>query len=659
MAENTANQTDMNEWVYDFSQDSNNEESLVEELNNTKINNNKVTENIDTEKQENNYDVADSINTQNSWLNQFEPKNHNDNKDKTGFKKRRGGFNKSNNGNNSFENTANYDSTSNHFQSNGVEHIRVRGRGFLKKLARENESGRFEYNVQEGNTAPVYRGRGGRANHRGRGGRLRETSSDSCYENAEEGHNKKENDKPTGSKPVYIPPDIENKELISGIEVGLNFDKYKTIEVKVSGINPPECMSSFHDSGLCDILLKNLSECNFSTPTPIQNYSIPIIIAGRDLMASAQTGSGKTAAYILPILHNLLSEPTELVFDEYHCEPHVVIMAPTRELAIQIFECAWKFSNRTNIRNGVLYGGTSIAHQKSKILQKGVHILAATPGRLNDFVDKHIVSFASVKFFILDEADRMLDMGFKSNIELMINHPTMKSNEKRQTAMFSATFASEIQLLATSYLKSDYIFVSVGEIGGACKDVFQSVIKVTKFNKKEAVLSLLKDMENCQGTIVFVEQKRMADYVAAYLSEMNFPTTSIHGDREQEEREQALHDFKTNKMKVLVATAVAARGLDIKGVNNVVNFDLPKTIDEYVHRIGRTGRLGNAGKAISFFDPDSDSSLASELIRILRQADQEVPTWLKEYAQHTGSTQAFEDFNDIRENAAAPIKEMW
>ncbi|XP_027851173.2 ATP-dependent RNA helicase vasa-like [Aphis gossypii] len=647
---NEINQAPVGEWKNNennTSYNDNYDQNVTETLNNTTLNDNSVFENTNIKTPDNNCDS--SFNENNTWVNQTEQKSHFGNTNNPGYRKGQGRFNKSHNGNNSYEKSWSNNPTSN---NNGRGRGRGRGRGIIKRFDEENESFRGEYdsglNNQGDNTAPSHRGRG-RGHNRGRGGRR--DQSGGWHGNSEEGHKKHENDKPTIPKAAYIPPDIENEESISGIEAGLNFDKYKTIEVKVSGTNPPQSITSFNSSGLSTILLDNLSNCNFSTPTPVQNYAIPIIIDGRDLMASAQTGSGKTAAYVLPILHNLLKQPLQLVFDEHHCEPHVVIIAPTRELVAQISECVWKFSKGTDIRNGLLYGGTSVSYQKSKILQRGVHILTSTPGRLNDFVEKGIVTFSSVKFFVLDEADRMLDMGFKPEIERVLTHSTMTPIESRQTIMFSATFASEIQHMATTYLKPDYIFVAVGEIGGACKDVVQTVMEVTKFKKKNTLLDEIKKMENCQGTIVFVERKKVADYTAAYLSELDYPTTSIHGAREQPEREQALRDFKTNKMKILVATAVAARGLDIKGVNYVVNFDLPKTIDEYVHRIGRTGRLGNAGKAISFFDPECDGLLAPELIRILKQADQEVPSFLNDASERILlASPAMDDFNDIRKN---------
>lgn len=294
---NETDQSDMNEWSYDYTKGSNNDEYPVQGLSDTAKNN------VGIEKQENNCDFADSRNSQNNWANQFESKNQYDYRDKSGFRRGRGrgGFNKPNYGHNSFERTSNYhDSTSNYLPSNGG-HVRGhgRGRGFVQRFSQENESYAGGYSNEEGYNSSGHRGFG-RANNRGMGGRSRGgNSSDSWHGNTEEGYRRKENDRPPGPKPLYIPPDFEKNEFIGGIEAGLNFDKYETIEVKVSGIDPPERMSSFHDSGLQDILLENLSQCNFSTPTPIQNYAIPIIIGGRDLMASAQTGSGKTVCLFI------------------------------------------------------------------------------------------------------------------------------------------------------------------------------------------------------------------------------------------------------------------------------------------------------------------------------------------------------------------------
>ncbi|XP_060846662.1 ATP-dependent RNA helicase vasa-like [Rhopalosiphum padi] len=467
-------------------------------------------------------------------------------------------------------------------------------------------------------------------------------------------------DKP---RPTYVPPEIdENDEY--GIGVGSNFDKYENIQVKVSGDSVPKHIESFKSSGLREVLIEKLVKCNYSTPTPIQKYAIPVIISGRDMMATAQTGSGKTAAFVLPIVHTLLSNPQDLVFDRDYCEPQCVIMSPTRELAIQIRDVVFKLTQGTCIRQSILYGGTATGYQRNT-LANGIHILVATPGRLNDFVGRGYVSFKSLRFFVLDEADRMLDMGFKPDIEKILNHETMVDIHTRQTLLFSATLADDIQMLSKAYLKPNYVFVAVGEIGGACKDVKQEIREVSKFEKKKELIKVLESLEDCQGTMVFVEQKRNADFIAAFLSEKDYPTTSIHGDREQPEREQALRDFKNNKMKILVATAVAARGLDIKGVNCVINFDMPSSIDEYVHRIGRTGRLGNSGRAVSFYDSSSDNNLSSDLVRILKQADQEVPSFLDGGGSYGGNSYGGSSnaCNDVRQTsqpaAAAAADDEW
>lgn len=424
---------------------------------------------------------------------------------------------------------------------------------------------------------------------------------------------------------LYIPPaptEDENEMFGSGISSGINFDKFDDIQVKVTGENPPKPITSFSESGLRDYLLNNVRKSNYSKPTPIQKYAIPTIMDKRDLMACAQTGSGKTAAFLLPIINTLLNDNDDMITGN----PFVVIIAPTRELALQIFNEARKFALGTVLKVCVAYGGTATRHQMDN-LNNGCHILVATPGRLLDFVDKQAVTFERIKFVVLDEADRMLDMGFMPSVEKMMHHETMRPKEARQTLMFSATFPAEIQELAGQFL-NNYIFVAVGIVGGASTDVEQTIHQVTRFQKRKKLEELLESSEP-KGTLVFVETKRNADYLASLLSETKFPTTSIHGDRLQREREEALRDFKSGKMYILIATSVAARGLDIKNVSHVVNYDLPKSIDDYVHRIGRTGRVGNKGRATSFYDMEADAGIAADLVKILTQAEQNVPDFLE------------------------------
>ncbi|KAI4498738.1 hypothetical protein M0802_006205 [Mischocyttarus mexicanus] len=468
----------------------------------------------------------------------------------------------------------------------------------------------------KGDDRDSYRGRG-----RG-GGRDRSSRGDT---NNEDGDGQ---EKPRVEH--YIPPDIGTDEqslFANGVQQGINFEKYDDIEVCISGENVPQHIECFEEAGLREHILNNIRKSKYIKPTPVQKHALPIIMSGRDLMACAQTGSGKTAAFVVPIINTLLESPKDN--RSSGCTPQVIIISPTRELTIQIYEQVLKFSAGTILKTVIAYGGTSVVHQGNRI-NAGCDIIVATPGRLLDFLQRKRIMLSSIRFLVLDEADRMLDMGFLPDVEKIIDHETMVPTGERQTLMFSATFPDEVQLLASRFL-SDYLFLAVGIIGGACSDVEQNFYEVTKF-KKRGMLKELMDKEIAsgtqQGTLVFVEMKRTADFIAAFLSENNFPTTSIHGDRLQREREEALRDFRNGRMSVLVATAVAARGLDIRNVSHVINYDMPKGIDEYVHRIGRTGRVGNRGKATSFFDPDTDTPLVSDLIKILKQANQPIPDWL-------------------------------
>ncbi|KOX80952.1 ATP-dependent RNA helicase vasa, isoform A [Melipona quadrifasciata] len=379
-------------------------------------------------------------------------------------------------------------------------------------------------------------------------------------------------EEPQKPKEHYIPPDLptdERKLFENCVEMGINFDKYDFIEVNVSGENVPQPIECFDAAGLRNIVLENIRKSGYTKATPVQKHALPIIMSGRDLMACAQTGSGKTAAFAVPIINMLLERNAELVVTSSHCEPQVVIVSPTRELTIQIWQQIVKFSLNSILKTVVVYGGTSVNHQRGKLFA-GCHILVATPGRLLDFVEKGRIKFSSVQFFVLDEADRMLDMGFLPDIEKIVDHETMVPLGERQTLMFSATFPDEVQHLARRFL-NNYLFLAVGIVGGACSDVEQNFYEIAK-NKKKDLLREILERENgagtLGGTLVFVEMKKRADFIAVFLSENNYPTTSIHGDRLQRQREEALADFKSGKMSILVATAVAARGLDIKNVSH-------------------------------------------------------------------------------------------
>ncbi|XP_063733939.1 probable ATP-dependent RNA helicase DDX4 isoform X4 [Eleginops maclovinus] len=443
---------------------------------------------------------------------------------------------------------------------------------------------------------------------------------------------------------TYIPDALPEDEesIFAHYEKGVNFEKYDDMLVDVSGSNPPPPIMTFDEAALCESLKKNIIKTGYVKPTPVQKYGIPIISAGRDIMACAQTGSGKTAAFLLPILQQLMADGVAASSFSELQEPEAIIVAPTRELISQIYLEARKFAFGTCVRPVVVYGGVSTGHQIRDIL-RGCNVLCGTPGRLLDVIGRGKIGCSKLQYLVLDEADRMLDMGFEPDMRRLVASPGMQSKENRQTLMFSATYPEDIQRLAADFLKTDYLFLAVGVVGGACRDVEQKLLQVTKFSKREKLLDILQTT-GTERTMVFVGTKRQADFIATYLCQQNVQTTSIHGDREQREREQALADFRSGRRPVLVATSVAARGLDIPDVQHVVNFDLPDNIDEYVHRIGRTGRCGNTGRALSFYDPDADGQLARFLISILSKAQQEVPSWLEESAFGDSGSEGFNTF---------------
>lgn len=436
--------------------------------------------------------------------------------------------------------------------------------------------------------------------------------------------------------PLYKPAEVteDTEGLFDTISTGINFSKYNNIQVNVSGDNKPEPIKEFADAITSETLLNFIRRVKYQTPTPVQKYAIPIILQKRDLMACAQTGSGKTLAFLLPAIQQLFSNSALLGGDGYGAEcqsPSVVIITPTRELAIQIHGEAYKCTLGSIVKPQILYGGTSVGYQLAQ-LSRGCHVLVATPGRLKDCVARGKVKFDRVQFLVLDEADRMIDQGFLPEVRNIMANAGMPPKGQKQTLMFSATFPEEVQRLATEFLADDYLFLSVGIVGAANTDVDQNLHRVPKFEKRKELQALLGSTDIKDRTMIFVEQKTTADFLASFLSQTGYRATSIHGDRYQSQREEALRDFRAGRMPILVATSVASRGLDIKDVRHVINYDLPKEIDDYIHRIGRTGRVGNLGKATSFYDPAQDKSLAASLLKVLEDAGQIVPDWLRDEA---------------------------
>ncbi|KAL8597493.1 ATP-dependent RNA helicase ddx3x [Nucella lapillus] len=448
-------------------------------------------------------------------------------------------------------------------------------------------------------------------------------------------------------------------ELFGGDNTGINFDKYEDIPVEATGNNPPAHIETFEDCNLGEIIRNNILLSKYSKPTPVQKFALPIVLGKRDLMACAQTGSGKTAAFLLPILNQVYENgpvPTGgqqnqtrgysrrkmfiIINIEFVCVcvqtrgysrrkmfPLALVLAPTRELASQIYDEARKFSYRSRLRPCVVYGGADIGAQM-RDLDRGCHLLVATPGRLVDMMERGKIGMDHCKFLILDEADRMLDMGFEPQIRRIVEKDTMPQVGTRQTLMFSATFPKEIQVLARDFL-DNYIFLAVGRVGSTSENITQKVVWVEESEKRSFLLDLLNASAGPESlTLVFVETKKGADSLEDYLLNQRYPATSIHGDRSQREREDALRAFKTGERPIIVATAVAARGLDIPNVRHVINFDLPSDIEEYVHRIGRTGRVGNLGLATSFFN-EKNKNITRDMLNLLVESNQEVPSWLE------------------------------
>jgi ATP-dependent RNA helicase RhlE len=346
----------------------------------------------------------------------------------------------------------------------------------------------------------------------------------------------------------------------------------------------------FKDLKLIPCLLKALESQQYTQPTPIQQQAIPAVLQHRDLLACAQTGTGKTAAFALPIIQ-LLHRQKE--GGKLPNGIKVLILTPTRELAIQIDESFKNYGANSSLKHLAVYGGVSQYHQV-KHLQQGIDILIATPGRLLDLVMQRYISLQQIKIFVLDEADRMLDMGFITDVQKIVR----KLPVQRQTLFFSATMPPEIVRLSQSMLNNP-VKIEITPVSSAAETVEQAVFFVEKSDKRSLLIHLLKNNE-IESALIFTQTKFGADKLCYALRKENIKVQAIHGNKSQSERQRALSEFKNKNIRVLVATDIAARGIDIESLSHVINFELPNVPETYVHRIGRTGRAGASGKAISF-----------------------------------------------------------
>ncbi len=371
-------------------------------------------------------------------------------------------------------------------------------------------------------------------------------------------------------------------------------------------------MTNFTGLDLAQPLLRAIAEEGYDTPTPIQAQAIPYLLEGQDLMGIAQTGTGKTAAFALPLLHRLSKSGGREDGRAPKRAARALILAPTRELAGQIYACIKTYSRHMGLRSAVVYGGVSIRGQITA-MARGVDILVATPGRLLDLMNQNFVRLDWVETYILDEADRMLDMGFAPDVRRI----TAALPKQRQTAMFSATMANTVRGLAESLL-NDPITVEVAPVATTVERIDQRVLFVPKA-KKRALLAELLNGDDIGRVLVFTRTKHGADAVARHLERGGVQAGVIHGNKSQNHRERAIKGFSSGRMRVLVATDIAARGIDVDGVTHVINFDLPNEPDSYVHRIGRTGRAGAVGTAISFCDIEEKAYLR-DIEKTIRQS---------------------------------------
>jgi len=375
------------------------------------------------------------------------------------------------------------------------------------------------------------------------------------------------------------------------------------MEIGAESASALEAATTFTELGLAAPILQALDEMGYKTPTPIQKQAIPLVISGRDLMAQAQTGTGKTAAFALPLLQKMLPFANTSASPARH-PVRALVLAPTRELAMQVHESVVAYNKNLPLRSTVVFGGVDMRPQEAD-LKRGLEILVATPGRLLDHATNKIVQLSQVQFLVLDEADRMLDMGFLPDLKRILD----LLPETRQTLLFSATFDDSIVGLAKSFLRNP-IKVEVARRNTAAETVEQVVHKVSEDAKLDALVRVVKARDISQA-LVFTRTKVAADKLGHRLLKRGIQAAIIHGDKAQLERMAALDAFKQGKVRLLVATDIAARGIDIAELPCVFNYELPHSPEDYVHRIGRTGRAGASGRAISLVSPDEERLLAS------------------------------------------------
>ncbi|SZF01628.1 unnamed protein product [Blumeria hordei] len=398
--------------------------------------------------------------------------------------------------------------------------------------------------------------------------------------------------------------------------------------ISIQGRDVPRPVENFDEAGFPGYVINEVKAQGFPAPTAIQSQGWPMALSGRDVVGIAETGSGKTLTYCLPAIVHINAQPLLAPGDG----PIVLVLAPTRELAVQIQQEITKFGKSSRIRNTCVYGGVPKGGQ-IRDLAKGVEVCIATPGRLIDMLESGKTNLRRVTYLVLDEADRMLDMGFEPQIRKILG----QIRPDRQTCMWSATWPKEVRNLASDYLH-DFIQVNIGSLElSANHRITQIVEVVSEFEKRDRMTKHLeKIMEDKDNKIlIFTGTKRVADDITRFLRQDGWPALSIHGDKQQNERDWVLNEFKTGKSPIMVATDVASRGIDVRNITHVLNYDYPNNSEDYIHRIGRTGRAGQKGTAITFFTTDN-SKQARDLVSVLTEAKQQIDPRLAEMTRYGG-----------------------
>eukprot|EP00667_Euglena_gracilis_P008882 EG_transcript_9013 len=441
------------------------------------------------------------------------------------------------------------------------------------------------------------------------------------------------NTRPLNEDPNYQRPEVSEEELFKNTQNQFHFENI-TVDQNMSGTDSEKYVISkrFEEYNLDAVLMGNIKRCGYKFTTPAQQLAIPVLLDSRDLVLAAQTGSGKTVAFLIPMIQGILTQR-----QLRHGVPLGVVLSPTRELCTQIYDDARKLMANTGLDVCYAYGGTRTTLQAEKIL-KGCDILVSTPGRLKDFLDKGVVDLSQTKWAVLDECDEMLSRGFKEDMYDIFDR--MPPKEERTTGFFSATFAPELRQVAGDFLQAEdsntrygYIFARVAPVLIVPHGIVQTIEDVGSHNHKGMMESLCWYIDNAPDALflVFVKTKVEAITIEGELYQRGYAVAALHGDKSQQAREYALGQFKSRNIKVLVATDVASRGLDICKCDYVVNVGMPQDVDTYIHRIGRTGRCGLEGNAVTLFDGTNMHTVPG-ILQVFEKNEQTIPDWFAQLA---------------------------